>query len=59
VVVRSSRVGNGRVIDRADYADVGAIAGDTLNPQKARILLMLALTKTTDRRVIARMFSEY
>lgn len=30
-----------------------------LNPQKARILLMLALTRTHDRREIRRMFEEY
>ena len=35
------------------------VAADTLNPQKARILLMLALTKTTDLKEIRRMFSEY
>jgi len=35
------------------------IPADTLNPQNARILLMLALTKTTDRKQIARMFAEY
>jgi L-asparaginase len=32
---------------------------DTLNPQKARILLMLALTKTTDTKEIQRMFYTY
>ena len=35
------------------------VAADTLNPQKARILLMLALTATNDRREIQRMFDEY
>jgi L-asparaginase len=35
------------------------VASDTLNPQKARILLMLALTKTTDLKEIRRIFSEY
>ena len=59
VLVRSSRVGNGRVISRDDYDALGMIPADTLNPQKARILLMLALTKTTDQKEIARMFSEY
>jgi L-asparaginase type II len=48
VLVRSSRVGNGRVLDRSEYAALGMIPADTLNPQKARILLMLALTKTSD-----------
>ena len=34
------------------------VSGDTLNPQKARILLMLALTRTRKREVIQRMFNE-
>ena len=34
------------------------VPADNLNPQKARILLMLALTKTQDRREIKRMFDE-
>jgi L-asparaginase/Glu-tRNA(Gln) amidotransferase subunit D len=32
---------------------------DTLNPQKARILLMLALTKTNSTKDIQRMFYAY
>jgi L-asparaginase len=59
VLVRSSRVGNGRVIAREEYDAMGMIPADTLNPQKARILLMLALTKTNDPREIKRMFAEY
>ena len=59
VLVRSSRVGNGRVTPTAEYDAMGVIPADTLNPQKARILLMLALTKTSDPREIRRMFSEY
>jgi L-asparaginase len=35
------------------------IWGDNLPPQKARILLMIALTKTKDRKEIQRMFWEY
>jgi len=30
-----------------------------LNPQKARILLMLGLTKTTDTRALQQYFYEY
>jgi len=59
VMVRSSRVGNGRVIGREDYDAMGMIPADTLNPQKARILLMLALTKTHDLKEIQRIFTEY
>jgi L-asparaginase/Glu-tRNA(Gln) amidotransferase subunit D len=35
------------------------IAGDNLNPQKARILLMLALTRTSDVKEIRRIFATY
>lgn len=61
VVVRSARVGNG-IIARNGEADddkYGFVASDNLNPQKARILLMLALTKTTDTKEIQQMFWEY
>ena len=59
VLVRSSRVGNGRVVAREEYDSMGLIPADSLNPQKARILLMLALTKTNNLEEIKRMFSEY
>ena len=59
VLVRASRVGNGRVTGRDELDRLGMIAGDNLNPQKARILLMLALTRTTDLKQIQRMFAEY
>ena len=59
VIVRSNRTGNGRVIARKEYDDEGMVPGDNLNPQKARILLMLALTKTRDLGEIRRMFREY
>ncbi|HEU5259611.1 MAG TPA: asparaginase [Vicinamibacterales bacterium] len=63
VLVRSSRVGSGRVIGltglREEYDALGLIPGDNLNPQKARILLMLALTRTNNRDEIKRMFLEY
>jgi L-asparaginase len=63
VLVRSSRVGNGRVIgltaNKEEYDALGMIPADTLNPQKARILLMLALARTSDVDQIRRMFEEY
>ena len=59
VVVRSNRTGSGRVVPLPGYDARGMIAGDTLNPQKARILLMLALTKTRDLDEIGRIFREY
>ena len=60
VIVRSSRVGNGMVIAGSEqYTKEHFLEGDTLNPQKARILLQLALTKTSDLNEIQRMFDEY
>jgi len=35
------------------------VSGDTLNPPKARVLLMLALTKSSDPKVVQRIFDEY
>lgn len=58
-IVRSNRTGNGRVIAQREYDSMGIVPADNLNPQKARILLMLALTKTKDTAQIARMFAEY
>jgi L-asparaginase len=59
VLVRSSRTGNGRVVPRDEYDAMGMIPADTLNPQKARVLLMLALTITRDPNEIKRIFNEY
>jgi len=59
VLVRASRTGNGRVIGRKEYDELGYIPADTLNPQKSRILLMLALTRTSDMSEIRRIFAEY
>jgi len=61
VVVRSSRVGGGAVARNGEVNDdaLDFVAADDLNPQKARILLALALTRTTDTREIQRMFYQY
>ena len=58
-VVVSSRAGSGRVFGTARKRELGFIDADNLNAQKARILLMLALTRTDDRAEISRMFAEY
>ena len=60
-VVRASRVPAGTVVMNGALKDdaLDFVAADTLNPQKARVLLMLALTVTDDRREIQRIFSEY
>ena len=61
VIVRSSRVGSGIVARNGEVNDdeYDFVAGDNLNPQKARILLLLALTRTTDTHAIQQMFWEY
>jgi L-asparaginase len=47
-VVQASRVGSGRVVATRRLCARGIIAADNLVPWKARILLMLGLTRTTD-----------
>ncbi len=60
VVVRSTHAGSGTVIPaEQSYIDAGFLNGDSLNPQKCRILLQLALMKTSDRSQIQKMFYEY
>jgi L-asparaginase len=61
VIIRSSRVGNGIVARNGEAKDdeLDFVVSDTLNPQKARILVMLALTKTTNAKEIQRMFYTY
>ncbi|WP_426390808.1 asparaginase [Variovorax sp. R-27] len=59
--VRAARVNGGIVERNGEHNDdqMGFVTADSLNPQKARILLMLALTKTTDAQVIQRIFETY
>jgi L-asparaginase len=60
-VVRSSRTGGG-IVERnveMDDGSLGFIAADELNPQKARILLMLALTRTADPLKIQELYYTY
>ncbi len=61
VVVRSSRVGSGTVARNVELDDdkLGFVAAMELNPQKARVLLQQALTKTSDPARIQRYFEEY
>jgi L-asparaginase len=58
VVVTTTRTGSGRI---APSPDAGSfrVEGEDLAPVKARILLMLALTRTKDPAEIQRMFAEY
>ncbi len=55
-IVITNRGGEGRAQVSPDDL---FIEGDNLPPQKARILLMLALTRTKDLKEIQRMFNEY
>ena len=73
-IVTSTRTGSGRIAPPQRQGD-GApgmqgtpeqqrrrqftIAGEDHTPIKARVLLMVALTKTTDRNELQRIFSEY
>lgn len=59
VVVRSARVGEGRVLAIGNAHEEGMIAADNLNPQKAAVLLALALTRTSHAGQIQRIFDEY
>ena len=71
-IVTSTRTGSGRIAPPRSEAPPGfkpspeqqrrrqfTIAGEDHVPVKARVLLMLALTKTTDRTELQRIFSEY
>ena len=60
-VVRSSRVPTGSATKDAEIDDkkYGFVAGQFLNPQKARVLLQLALTKTKDPAKIQEYFDKY
>jgi L-asparaginase len=61
VCVRASRVATGQVGRNVEVDDdkLGLVASLAMNPQKARVLLRLALTKTTDLKQIQRYFDEY
>lgn len=61
IVVRSSRVPTGATTLDAEVDDnkYQFVASWGLNPQKARILLMLALTKTDDWKRIQKYFNNY
>lgn len=61
LVVRSSRTPTGPTTldNEVDDAAYQFVASQELNPQKARVLLMLALTKTRDWQQIQKYFMEY
>jgi L-asparaginase len=61
VCVRSSRVATGLVGRNVEVNDdkLGLVASDSLNPQKARVLLRLALLKSRGLADVQRLFREY
>jgi len=63
-VVLTSRCPSGRVLDTYGYVgggknltDMGCILAPNLNGQKARILLMVALTKVNDRSELKKLYT--
>ena len=58
-VVIATQAGSGRVMRTRRFTEEGYIVADNLSPRKARILLMLALTKTADSEEIQRMMLTY
>lgn len=59
IIVRSSRVGAGRVVSTIPYEKYPFVSADDLLPQKARILFMLSLLKYGDPKKIQHVFHTY
>lgn len=59
LVVVTARTRAGRVQDTPRRRESGIIPADNLTPEKARLLLQVALTKTSDPKEIKRIFDEY
>ena len=59
VVVATSATRGGRVPETTALRESGIIPGDNLTPGKARTLLRLALTRTSNPAEIQRVFREY
>lgn len=59
MVVQSTRAGSGRTHRGRRETESGFLVADNLNPRKARLLLALALTMTSDPVEITRMSETY
>jgi L-asparaginase len=61
LICRSNRTGSGRTTleNEVDDAGLGFVVSDDLSAQKARVLLMLSLTETSDKNKIQQNFFEY
>jgi len=58
-VMLSTRAGSGVALDGSRAKALGALTADNLNPQKARLLLALALTVAREPDEIRRIFATY
>lgn len=60
-IVRAMRVPDGAVFRGAGMPDdeIGTVAAGSLSPEKARVLLMLALSITHDAGALQKMFEQY
>ena len=59
IVIYSTRAGSGRVLRRQSMIKEGIISADNLNPQKARVLAMLALTVSKNPEKIQEIFDTH
>ncbi|MFD0938291.1 asparaginase, partial [Methylobacterium trifolii] len=61
LIIRSSHVGDGFVLRNAEQPDdtYDWVVAHDFNPQKAKILAAVALTKTSDTKELQRIFWEY
>jgi len=59
VVVMTTRTRGGRVQETTRRTETMIVNGDNLPPEKARLLLQLALTQTSDWKAVKRYFDQY
>jgi len=61
IICRASRTPSGRVVlhDEINDDELGTIVSDDLTPQKARILLMLGMTRSKDKKQLQEIFFKY
>ena len=59
VVLQCTRAGSGRTFRGQRLRDAGVLISDNLTPQKARVLLALARTRTSKPNEIERIFLTY
>ncbi len=59
IVCQGTRVGSGRTVRSPGLVKRGWVASDNLQPWKARILLRLALARTSEANEIQRVFDTY